>query len=87
MTIFSLEKSNLLFVSLIYLNTKFEFKKNIIKKLIEIKLIKINLILTFIFNKNKHMKKNIIIKNDEVLSPESKIIIEQSNVKMIKKIF
>ena len=33
------------------------------------------------------MKKNIIIKNDEVLSPESKIIIEQSNVKMIKKIF
>ena len=58
--------------------------KKINKKIIEIKLIKINLTLNFIFNKNKQIK-NIIIKNDEVLSPESKIITEQSKVKMINK--
>ena len=47
----------------------------------------INLILNFIFNKTKHVKKNIIIKNNDVLSPESKITIEHNNVKIIKKIF
>ena len=48
---------------------------------------KINLTLNFIFNKNKQIKKTLSIKNDEVLSPESKIITEQSKVKIINKIF
>ena len=43
--------------------------------------------LNFIFNKTKQVKKNAIIKNNEALSPESKITIAQSNVKRIKKIF
>ena len=87
MIILSLEKLNLLFLSKRVRFNKFEFKDSKIKKLVKIKLIQINLILNFILNKTKHIKKNINIKNNEVLSPESKTIIEQSNVKIIKKIF
>ena len=47
----------------------------------------INFILNFIFNKTKHVRKNVIIKNNDVLSPESKITIEHNNDKIIKKIF
>ena len=70
-----------LFLSKIILLDRFELVNNNIDKINIMGVKKMIIFFNFIFNKTKQININNIIKNNEVLSPESKITIDIAKVK------
>ena len=75
------EKLISLFLSKIILLDKFELVNNNIDKINIMGVKKMIIFFNLIFNKTKQKNINNIIKNNEVLSPESKITIDIAKVK------